>query len=660
MALDQEKSWFRTLVGPLRSAKRRDEFKIRALRATFEDRATERDFEESRRADDARATALALLGGGLAYAGAGVTDAGVFASAPEVLPYVWGLRTIGVSLCLGGAAVVWIKHKIVITRVCAVIAMLGTLMTYCGIAYLEETRVGSSDFRMVFSVFSLLAFIFFPLPVVVSAAMVVWMMITVAALSASIGLDRLIELRTLALMLTFAIAGGSFSVMHNRARRKEYALRKVTEETMAELSREVERRRTVEIELQQHQEGLEQAVRIRTEELRKSERQLIASQRMEAVGQLAGGLAHDFNNLLTVVMGNAELTLRRSDLPPPAAELQRDIRGAAERASALARDLLMFSRREVMALSTLCLTELIEKMASILRAALGGHLQLDLELSQDTPLVRGSSGPLEQMILNLVINARDATKPGGRIVVQTAAQRFDEATTEKDSSVPAGDYARITVTDTGVGIDPSHLDRIFEPFFSTKPEGIGTGLGLSVVHGIVRQHGGFIKVSSKLGQGSSFDVYLPAVTGDLPIAKAEPASRSMVGAECILVVDDEPMVLKLAERTLRLAGYTVLSAPDAETALELFRTARGKIDLVISDLMMPGTNGRELMERLTSDGFEASFIFVSGYADGGIHRGFILEEGITLLKKPYDLDEMLATVRAALDRKRTVEPAPTA
>ncbi len=638
------------LPGSLNRRESEDEFGIRLLAATFRDQRLEADFLEARRLDDVRSVAIALLMGGMAYAAAGVTDAAVFTPrAEDVLPVVHGARAIGVVLLLSGAAAVYRLKAIWANRLLATVGMLGTLLTYSVIAYLEETRIGPSDLRLVFSVFALLAFIFFPLPVLQSALMAAWMMLNVVVLFllAKLGMGPPL-LRELALMFTFAVAGASFSITTNRARRKEFLLRRRHEEAMQDLSREVEQRRAIELELQRHKESLEATVEARTDELRKTERQVMAAQRMEAIGQLAGGLAHDFNNLLSVVMGNADMTLELGNLPAPARELQRDILEAAGRASALSRDLLTFARRDVISLSVLDLRELVDKMTGILRTAVGARADFTVSVSANTPRVKGAAGPLEQMILNLVINARDALGSAGRISIEVTAEEVESA--GASGSPAPGPYAKISVADDGAGIAPAYVDRIFEPFFTTKTDGAGTGLGLSVVHGIVRQHGGTITVWSEPGRGARFDVYLPAMLAEATAQTPKSIAPSRGGQERILVVDDEELVLKVALAALRRAGYDVQAAPSAARALELLHEPAQKIDLVVTDLMMPLMNGRQLMERCREQGLELPFLFVSGYSDGGIHRDFVLERGISLLKKPYRPSELVSAVRGVLDR----------
>jgi len=624
-----------------------DEFGIHPLRATIRDRETERAFLDARQADDVRATALALLLGGLSYGMAGLTDARVFADVADTLLQVRILRALGVALCLGSGLLVWRLRTTRAVHALSVLAMLGTLATYSVIAFWEETLVGPSDFRLVFSVFSLLAFIFFPIRIVYSAAMVLWMMANISLLFGAIGRSAVEPQRTLALMGTFAVAGASFSIANQRSRRKEFILRRRSEQASAEVSREIEQRRAVERELAAHQQNLERTVAERTDELHRSQRDLVASQRMEAVGQLAGGLAHDFNNLLVVVIGNAELALRVEGLPEEARAFQREILDAAKRASALSRDLLTFSRRQVMEFQGLDLGEVVGHMTGLLRTAVGTGARVDVRVGANTPSVRGARGPLEQVVLNLVLNARDATGPGGEIVVETSRAWVTAA--EAGPEEKAGECALLSVSDTGTGIAPGDLERIFEPFFTTKPEGKGTGLGLSVVHGVVRQHDGFIRVTSQMGLGTRFDMYLPASLGLVTAVPVQSLDAARGGTEGILVVDDEEAVLRLALRTLERAGYRVFAAADADQALELFREHRSEIDLVLSDLVMPKVSGRELMREIRKLGSDVPFLFSSGYSDGGVHRGFVLDEGIRLLTKPYELDELKRKVRAALD-----------
>ena len=631
-----------------------DNIDIRPFRATFRDPAVERAYLAFRRADQVRSCMLALMAGGVCYAAAGVSDPAVFGeSGAKYLATVEAVRAAGVLLCFGMAAVVWRLKSSAAVNVGSVVAMLGTLMTYSVITYLEQSSGGNSDFRLVFSVFSLLAFIFFPIPVEYSAGAALGMMINVTLLFAMLGDEAPGAVaRTLALMLTFAVGGAAFSIRTNSSRRMEHALRGRLEQSVRELEREAEQRRGAERELREHKENLEEMVRAKTEELRQSERQLVASQRTEAIGKLAGGLAHDFNNLLVAIIGNAQLTLELDGLPPRAKEYQRDALGAAERASSLARDVLTFSRRQLMEFHPLSLTELLAQFASILRTAAGADVTIRIDASDSTPPIIGARGPLEQMVLNLVLNARDATGPGGQIDIETGGAMVDAATAARYPDVEPGQFGLLTVSDNGGGIDAANLERIFEPFFTTKTEGRGSGLGLSVVHGIVRQHRGFVKVSANVGGGARFEIFLPATSEPIPSIAGRAVASSEGGQECVLVVDDEEIVLRLVERILTGAGYRVLTAASSETAIELFRRHADTIDVVVSDLVMPGLSGEELMKRIRQLAPMVPFMFASGYSDGGIHKSFVLNEGITLLSKPYLPADLKRKVREVLDAGR--------
>jgi signal transduction histidine kinase len=480
---------------------------IHTLFATFRDPARELAYAASRLADDVRAASLAALLGGLSFAGAVASDFARFSGdASHWLAPVLLFRSLGVALCLGCALAIWRLRKTQATRVLASLSMLGTLLTYCVIAYAEETAVGPSDFRVVFMVFALLAFIFFPVPVRLSIAMAALMLIEMIVLGVLVGADSTNIVRTAALMVTFAVAGGLFSATNNRARRKQYSLRQ-----------RIER---VNEALRLHKQNLEEMVQVRTAQLRESERNLIAAQRMESIGRLAGGLAHDINNMLATIMTNAEITLMFDTLP----EAQHDILAASSRASELTRDLLTFSRRRVMELVPLSLGELVRGMEGILRTAATG-VALQVEVAPTLRPIHGARGPIEQMIVNLVINARDAmveaaqARSGsvhGTITIDVRELEIDAHSAARQPDTQAGTFVRMSIADTGTGIPPELLERIFEPFFTTKPEGRGSGLGLAVVHGIVRQHGGFIEVSSVAGAGTEFRLYFPLAASGAP------------------------------------------------------------------------------------------------------------------------------------------------
>ena len=373
------------------------------------------------------------------------------------------------------------------------------------------------------------------------------------------------------------------------------------------------------------------------------------ARRLEALGQLAGGVAHDFNNYLTAILGNAELLA--SELPPedPRSELVAGITRAAEHSAALTRKLLAFGRRQVFQARVMDPARLLRELAPVLRRLAGEAIQFDLDCAEDTGRVRADPLQLEVALVNLVSNARDAMPEGGTLTLETGNVLVDDASARR-LGVPPGAYVSISVSDTGSGMPPEVRDRIFEPFFTTKPEGEGTGLGLSSVHGIVRQSGGAISVYSEPGVGTLFRIYLPWV--DEP--EAEPVSAGagvdLRGSETVLLVEDDPEVRQVARAALTRAGYEVIEAPDGVRALELAAGLESPPDLLLSDLVMPGMGGGELSRRARERWPGLRVLFVSGYSANGMVRRGALEPGVELLQKPFTPRELLRRVRACLDR----------
>ncbi|MBL4848129.1 MAG: ABC transporter substrate-binding protein [Planctomycetes bacterium] len=377
--------------------------------------------------------------------------------------------------------------------------------------------------------------------------------------------------------------------------------------------------------------------------------QLRQSQKMEAVGQLAGGVAHDFNNLLTVILGNAEFLARfaeRNDgsSPPNWLEEVSAIQGAGRQASDLTKSLLAFGRKSVVELTLLSLPTLVEGIHRILERLLREDIRFSISVDAEVPLVRADRTQLEQVLLNLVINGQDAMPDGGSLTVRVAGCELSEA--EVDRNSPAGDYVLLTVSDTGEGIAEDVREHIFEPFFTTKGVGHGTGLGLATVYGVVTGLKGFVRVESELGQGSTFSVYLPASEGALAAdsARVLPLTRGDVGGErrVVLVCEDETEVRRLVSRTLTQVGYEVLLAADGEQALEVARQHPGAIDLLICDVVMPGKSGPLVAAGLRTDRPHLPVLFMSGYAQEGLDRHGL--EEIELLRKPFGLDELVARV----------------
>ncbi|HUA38793.1 MAG TPA: PAS domain S-box protein [Candidatus Sulfopaludibacter sp.] len=386
---------------------------------------------------------------------------------------------------------------------------------------------------------------------------------------------------------------------------------------------------------------------------RQLEEQLRQSQKMEAIGQLAGGVAHDFNNILTVIQGHASLLLG-ANLGESAGKSAEQIVQAAERAARLTRQLLTFSRRQLIQLKNLDVNKVVGNMTNMLGRLLGEDVALQLNYCQTPPMVDADAGMLEQVLLNLAVNARDAMPKGGQLALRIAIVGLDESYGGGQSEARAGRFVCLSVTDTGTGISPENLRRIFEPFFTTKEIGKGTGLGLATAYGIVKQHQGWIEVDSLVGKGTTFRIYLPYAGMGQDTAD-KPTSQTTVrgGDETILLVEDEAPVCELVSRLLAKYGYKVLSANDATEAIEVWRNNKAEIDLLLTDLVMPNhINGRELAEKLWAEQPELKVIFTSGYSADIVGKDFKLEPELNFLQKPYYPQMLALAVRRCLDGKR--------
>jgi signal transduction histidine kinase/CheY-like chemotaxis protein len=380
------------------------------------------------------------------------------------------------------------------------------------------------------------------------------------------------------------------------------------------------------------------------------EAQLRQAQKMEAVGRLAGGVAHDFNNLLTVITGRSQLLLLKL---PPDSPLHRDvelIEETAHRASALTRQLLAFSRKQIVQPRVVDLNEVVRGMEAMLGRLIAEDIRLTTGLDPKAGCVRADPAQLEQMIVNLIVNARDAMPLGGQITLQTSRVHLDEASARRQVGVRPGAYVRLVVRDTGIGMDAVTKAHIFEPFFTTKGPGKGTGLGLATVYGIVAQSGGVIGVESEPGQGAAFTIDLPhADAPPDPRTEAAGAGRSPQGSETVLLVEDEAAVRGLARDVLQRQGYTVLEAADGDEALRLGRQHDGPIHLLVTDVVMPHMGGRELADQLTAGRREMKVLYMSGYADDAILQQGISQTGVAFLEKPFTAATLAARVREVLD-----------
>ena len=399
------------------------------------------------------------------------------------------------------------------------------------------------------------------------------------------------------------------------------------------------------------QNELEERVEERTSQLRAAHKQLRQSQKLEAIGRLAGGVAHDFNNMLTAIIGNAALLLS-DDLH--LADIQREeieaIRGAAERAGSLTQQLLAFSRRQMLMPQILDLNASVVEMGKMLRRVIGEDVELITELDSALGNVKADPGQVGQVIMNLALNARDAMPEGGELKIGTASLDVDAADARLQDGMMPGRYVMLVVSDTGCGMDVETREKIFEPFFTTKGTGEGTGLGLSTVYGIVKQSDGFIGVDSEPGLGTTFKIYLPRV--DEVTEPLEPRTDPVElrqGTETVLLVEDEEMVRALVGDVLERNGYRVLEAPGGPKAIEIAEQHEGHINLLLTDVVMPGMSGRELAEELTRLRPELKVLYMSGYtAEAPSDRG-LSNQGTPFLQKPFTPPALMQRVRDLLD-----------
>jgi PAS domain S-box-containing protein len=379
------------------------------------------------------------------------------------------------------------------------------------------------------------------------------------------------------------------------------------------------------------------------------EEQLRQSQKMEAIGRLAGGVAHDFNNLLTVIKGHAELLCDRVKPIDAARKDIEQIQQGADRAASLTQQLLAFSRQQVLKPRVLDLNEVVSGMAKMLPRLIGEDIELITLPSALPEQVRADPGQLEQVILNLAVNARDAMPRGGKLTIQVSGTQVDERYVKQHATIEAGRYVLLAVSDTGCGMSMETQKQIFDPFFTTKELGKGTGLGLATVYGVVKQSGGFVWVYSELGRGSTFKVYLPKVEqtieGMIPVKEH---GQSWRGEETVLIVEDEDAVRELTREFLETRGYSVVEARNGAEALKIAESHPSVIELLVTDVIMPGMSGPELAQKLTNLHPEIKVLYVSGYTADAVPHG-ILSPRAPFLSKPFSRDELLRNVREILE-----------
>ncbi|GMU91819.1 MAG: hypothetical protein AMXMBFR4_08770 [Candidatus Hydrogenedentota bacterium] len=385
------------------------------------------------------------------------------------------------------------------------------------------------------------------------------------------------------------------------------------------------------------------------------EEQFRQAQKMEAVGRLAGGIAHDFNNLLSAILGYSDLLLESLSADQEASRDLRTIKDASERAASLTRQLLAFSRRQTMVPRVVDINLITKDLERILSRLIGEDIDVVAQLANEIAPIKIDPSQLEQVILNLAINARDAMPAGGKLTIETANVQLDEDYARRHVGVQPGPYVMLAVSDTGHGMDQETLSRIFEPFFTTKEEGRGTGLGLSTVYGIVKQGGGHIGVYSETGRGTVFKVYFPVLGPDaVEIDMADSVSPASVGGvETVLVAEDDTLVRELAKRVLCAAGYTVFDARTGEGALRVCDLYKGTIQLVLADVVMPSISGLELAKRLRQTRPDTRILFMSGYTGKGVLAQGPLSSNVPFLQKPFTPDALLRAVRRAIDQPHT-------
>ncbi len=387
------------------------------------------------------------------------------------------------------------------------------------------------------------------------------------------------------------------------------------------------------------------------QEQKKLQAELLHAQKMEIVGRLAGGVAHDFNNMLSAIIGYAELALYSLSDDHPVKEYVSNVKEAGLKAESVVRQLLAFSRKQVLEMKVVHLNELVKNMTNMLARLIGEDIAIELEIKAPTRTVMVDPVQIEQILMNLAVNSRDAMPDGGRFIIAVSDVEITEPITDRLPGIMPDSYVLLRVSDTGEGMAPEVLEKIFEPFFTTKKVGKGTGLGLATVYGIVKQHNGYIYADSKEGQGTTFEVYLPeTLTVQEKASEAEPATMPK-GTETVLVAEDDQATRKLVCNTLQPLGYKVLEASDGAEALEVSNSYGGEIDVLLTDVIMPGFNGRELAKKVLAARPGIEVIYMSGYTDEIIASHGVLDPGVSFLQKPLSPSVLANKLRAVLDSK---------
>uniref|UniRef100_UPI0040560D6F ATP-binding protein n=1 Tax=Candidatus Electrothrix sp. TaxID=2170559 RepID=UPI0040560D6F len=385
-------------------------------------------------------------------------------------------------------------------------------------------------------------------------------------------------------------------------------------------------------------------------EKEKLQAQLNQAQKMESVGRLAGGVVHDFNNMLGVILGHTELALLKADEDNDLISDLEEIQNAAQRSADITKQLLAFARKQTISLRQLDLNDTVESMLNMLRRLIGEDIDLVWQPAAHLWPVKMDPSQIDQILANLSVNARDAIDGVGKLTIETGRKSFDEDYCSDHPGFIPGDFVLLAVSDNGCGMDKNTLDNIFEPFFTTKEVGKGTGLGLATIYGIVKQNNGFINVYSEPGQGSTFKIYLPRLVADEDTDKAVPEKKAAAGGtETILLAEDEPSILRMTRMMLERNGYTVLSAATPTEAMEKAKNHSGFIDLLMSDVVMPEMNGRDLAGQITEIYPGIRLLFMSGYTANVIAHQGILDDGVAFIQKPFSMADMTVKIRELLD-----------
>ncbi|HEY6215964.1 MAG TPA: ATP-binding protein [Pyrinomonadaceae bacterium] len=450
----------------------------------------------------------------------------------------------------------------------------------------------------------------------------------------------------------FGQLASAFNAMVEKLRESQRELERKVQERTAQLE---EANHQLELLSESHAEKRSLAERERAdaiEALRNTENQLVQSQKLEAVGRLAGGISHDFNNLLTVILGYTDISKRTLKEGDPLLRNLEEIGKASERAASLTRQLLAFSRKQVMQPKVFDLNTVVSDLKKMLRRMIGEDIELRVISEADLGNIKADPVQLEQVIMNLVVNARDAMPRGGKLSIETSNVYLDESYAREHVSVDPGEYVMLAISDTGCGMNEETRQRIFEPFFTTKESGKGTGLGLSMVYGIVKQSGGNIWVYSEEGRGTTFKIYFPRVTAEAEEYRRVGNTFEMPkGSETILLVEDAALVRTLARQVLETAGYKVLEAASAEAALTICEPNGTRIDLLLTDVVMPGMSGNDMSKILLARQPDMPVLYMSGYTDEAIVQHGVLEAGINFLQKPFSPGALALKVREVLDAK---------